>query len=90
MGNAFAQMINIPQEMADGARDFSETGGEDILFGPMARSLYDSQTPPTMTLPGAIHNLPSNTLLPKQAAIGDPLSTSSQYQTRFGATQNHF
>ena len=84
------QMIDIPNEMANAGRDFVETGGEDILFGPQARNLMNLPSGPQMPGLPAIHNLPQNTLLPKQSATGDPLSTSSQYQTRFGATQNHF
>ena len=90
MGNTFTQMIDLPNELANAGRDFVETGGEDILFGPQARNLMDLPPPPTMPGLSQIHNMPTNTLLPKQSATGDPLSTSSQYQTRFGATQNHF
>ena len=37
------QMIDIPNEMANAGRDFIETGGEDVLYGPMAKRFGVSQ-----------------------------------------------
>tara|TARA_R110000822_G_scaffold200949_1_gene338356 strand:- start:74 stop:331 length:258 start_codon:yes stop_codon:yes gene_type:complete len=84
------KMIDIPEEMANAGRDFVETGGEDILFGPQARNLLDQPAPPQMPGLPQIHNLPTNTLLPKQGDIQNNFSTSQQYSARFGVSQNHF
>ncbi len=84
------QMIDIPNEMANAGRDFVETGGEDVLFGPEARNLMNLPTGPTMPGMPQIHNMPTNTLLPKQGDIHNNFSTSNQYAARFGVSQNHF
>ena len=91
MGNTFVQMLDIPGELAKGATDAVETGGEDALFGPQARNFF-SDPLPTLAIPamGVVHNIANNTLLPKQQAVGNPLSTANQYQARFGVSSNHF
>ena len=91
MGNTFVNMIDLPEQLADAGRNFVETGGENILFGPQARNFFqDPLVAPQMSGIPLQHNMATNTELPKQAATGDPLSTSSQYQSRFGASENHF
>ena len=92
MGNSFVQFMDVPKEMADFARNTVETNGGNLLYGPEARNFLENPPAPPPTMPGVAltHNLPTNTLLPKQGDIQNNFNTSQQYQARFGVSQQHF